>query len=349
MNAFFALGILMAAVVILSWLATFGSRWFARRFQAIDRPTGGRKIHKKNMPLWGGVGIAVVIILFYGILVFLYRSGWETYFYQEQLVGFILALVVLLIVGMLDDRYDLSPWIRFPIYACACLIVMLTGTSIEQVTRLTGQGGMTLGFLEWPVTFVWLFGVTLTMKILDGLDGLVTGQTVIGAGLIAALALTPAYFQPPVAVLAVIIGAAYLGFLPVNMNPAKQFLGESGSVIAGFSLAFLAIVSGTKVATALMAIGLPLADASFVLVGRMLRGVSPFRGDDTHLHFKLLKAGLSQRWAVFTLWMIALAFGVVALGLQTRGKVLLLIGLLVLTILLSYFSSLMRRSRIPRV
>jgi UDP-GlcNAc:undecaprenyl-phosphate GlcNAc-1-phosphate transferase len=171
---------------------------------------------------------------------------------------------------------------------------------------------------------------------------------VIGAGLIAALALSPAYLQPPVAILAMIVAAAYLGFLPVNINPAKQFLGESGGTIAGFSLAFLAIVSGTKVATALMAIGLPLADISFVVLGRLLRGVSPFRGDDTHLHYKLLKAGLSQRTVVFILWGVALLFGLAALGLQTRGKILLLIALIGLTTVLSLFTGVMRKARIPK-
>ncbi|MBM3205011.1 undecaprenyl/decaprenyl-phosphate alpha-N-acetylglucosaminyl 1-phosphate transferase, partial [Candidatus Uhrbacteria bacterium] len=141
----------------------------------------------------------------------------------------------------------------------------------------------------------------------------------------------------------------YLGFLPFNLNPAKQFLGESGGTIAGFSLAFLAIVSGTKVATALMAVGLPLADISVVVMGRIFRGVSPFRGDDTHLHYKLLKAGLSQRTVVFIMWSIALLFGLIALGLQTRGKILLLIALVGLTVLLSLFTSVMRRSRVSKI
>ncbi|MBM3205070.1 undecaprenyl/decaprenyl-phosphate alpha-N-acetylglucosaminyl 1-phosphate transferase, partial [Candidatus Uhrbacteria bacterium] len=190
---------LTSMVAFASWLATFGSRWLAHRFNVVDRPTGGRKIHTKTMPLLGGLGIGVVMFVCFSVFV-----------QNQQMFGFLIGLAVLLIVGVLDDRFNLSPYIRFPLYAIACLTVMFTGTTIHQVTRLTGHGGMSLGWLEFPITFVWLFGVTLTMKVLDGLDGLVTGQTVIGAGLIAALALSPAYFQPLIALLAMVVAAVYL-------------------------------------------------------------------------------------------------------------------------------------------
>ncbi len=133
------------------------------------------------------------------------------------------------------------------------------------------------------------------------------------------------------------------------MHPAKQFLGEAGSTLAGFSLAFLSIVGGAKVATALMALGLPLADASLVMIGRAFRHAPLWRGDDTHLHFKLLKAGLSQRTVVFVMWAIALLFGILAFGFQTRGKILLVVALVGLTAILSVFAGVMRKSRIPTV
>lgn len=352
----FFLFLLSAAVAGVSWALAYPSRFLAFRFGAVDQAVGGRKIHTQATPLLGGLGIGIVIIATTTLGLFL---GWfpTDQIRPIQIVGFLVALVLLLAVGVLDDRYDLSSASRLVAYVVACLIIIGTGTGIVNITQLVGHGGFSLVWWRWGsislpadlLTLLWLLSVTFATKFLDGLDGLVTGQTVIGAGLIAALALSSAYFQLPVAILAIIVAASFLGFLPSNLNPAKQFLGESGSVIAGFSLGFLSIVSGAKVATALMALGLPLADASLVILGRLVRGVSIFRGDDTHLHFKLLQAGLSQRQVVAIMWFIALVFGSAAFGLQTRGKLLLVGALLGLTILLSVFASLARRSRQPRV
>lgn len=352
--------LLAASVGLVSFFAAYGSRWIAHKTQAIDQPKGGRKIHTKPIPLLGGLGISVTITLFciLGLV-----QGWfaSIDIQSSQIWGFLISLMILLVVGGLDDRYDLSPKVRFPLYAFAAAIVILSGTGIHQVTHYRGYGAISLDlwshffylgpfsfFLSFPgsfLTFAWLMSVTMATKIMDGLDGLVTGQTMIAAGLIAALTLSAAYFQPPVTVLAFIIFMAFAGFLPSNINPAKQFLGESGSVVAGFSLAFLSVVSGAKMATALMALGLPLVDVGIVAVGRVMRGAAPWEGDKTHLHFRLLEAGLSQRQAVVVLWLIALVFGAAALTLQTRGKVLLLIALVVLTILLSSLSHFIGKKR----
>lgn len=202
-----------------------------------------------------------------------------------------------------------------------------------------GATAIRLSMPSDALTFLWLITVTMATKFMDGIDGLVTGQTVVGAAVIASLALTTAFFQPSIVLLAAVIGAAFLGFLPWNFHPAKQFLGESGSTIAGFSLGFLAIVSGTKVATALMVLGLPLLDLAFVVVGRLRRGVSRARrGQDAHLHFRLLEAGLSQRQAVLLVWSIGLAFGLAGLAFQTRGKIVLL-ALAAATGLLSFWAT----------
>ncbi len=356
---------LIIGTAILSWLLGFGTQFLAKKTGAIDQPSGGRKIHERATPLLGGVGIVLALM---GALIVAYQQGWliDKGIQPVQLVGFMGALALLLVVGCLDDYFDLPSWVRLSSYTFAALIIIFTGTTIVQVTRWVGLGGFSLAWHTWDLpawsiyksslifpadllTLVWLLAVTFATKFLDGLDGLVTGQTVIAASLIAGLAFTHAYFQPAMALFALILVAAYLGFLPHNIHPAKQFLGESGSVVAGFALGFLAIVSGAKTATALMALGLPLADATFVILGRLARGASPFRGDDTHLHFKLLKAGMSQRFVVLSLWSIALLFGLAAFGVQTRGKVLLLIGLVGLTILLSIFAGAMKRSRIEKI
>lgn len=344
----------------LSWIASLVTRHFAWTWHAIDQPSGGRKVHQKPTPLLGGLGIGATIIL----LVFIgLQSGWfvSHQIRPMQLWGFVLALLLLLAVGYADDRWDISVRWRFVAYAFACLLIVLTGTSIRQITDWTGGGFISLENWKWTIPFFgtsatlslpgdlltlgWLLAVLYATKFLDGLDGLVAGQTVIGAGLIVFLTLMPLFFQPSVAILAMIVLGSFAGFLPVNMSPAKQFLGESGSVIAGFSLGFLSIVSGAKVATAFMAVGIPLADALVVIIGRCLRGTSPFKGDDTHLHFKLVKLGLSHRQVVRLYWCLALAAGVLAFGLQTRGKFLLMIGLLAGTAAVSWIVGFRTRLR----
>ncbi|HEU0051086.1 MAG TPA: MraY family glycosyltransferase [Patescibacteria group bacterium] len=358
-NSVLAILVIGILVAVCSWLASFLTRWLAARLQAVDEPKGGRKIHVKTTPLLGGWGIGFSLILF------IVLGTWFGWFgvrdiRSTQLVGFVIGLFILMIGGFLDDRFDLSPRLQILFPILAALSIVVSGTTIVQITSLSGGAisllsrhwHLSLGAAEFTISFpsdfltlIWLLAVTYATKFFDGLDGLVSGQMVIGAGLIAALALTHTYFQPSVALLAVIVGAAFFGFLPANLHPAKQFLGESGSTIAGFSLGFLSIVAGTKVATAFMALGLPLCDASLVAFGRLVRGVSPFRGDDTHLHFKLLKTGLSQKKVVLIFWIVALLFGSIALGLQTRGKILLIVALIGLTVLLSFFAGLMIRSR----
>jgi UDP-GlcNAc:undecaprenyl-phosphate GlcNAc-1-phosphate transferase len=248
---------------------------------------------------------------------------------------------------MLDDKLDLPPWAQFFSPLIASIIIVATGSGIVQVTNPFGPGAISLVWtqlhagaltLSLPadiITIAWLLTVTYAMKFLDGLDGLVAGLAMIGAFLIAGLAGSEAFFQPLVALMALVVAGAHLGFLPMNRQ-GSLFLGEAGSTIAGFSLGVLAVISGAKVATAAVALGVPLVDIALVVIGRVARGVSPFKGDDTHLHFRLLKAGLSRRSAVRLIWGIALIFGLAALSLQTKGKIFLFAGLVALVLTISY-------------
>jgi UDP-GlcNAc:undecaprenyl-phosphate GlcNAc-1-phosphate transferase len=195
------------------------------------------------------------------------------------------------------------------------------------------------------LTFVWIVAATYATKVLDGLDGLVTGEAVIGAGIVGALTLSTSFFQPTVAIFAAIIGGAFLGFLPRNAHPAKQFLGESGSTIAGFSLAVLSILSSAKIAVALSVLAIPMTDVALVIAGRVARGVPWYKGDNTHLHFRLLQAGFSQRSAVLLLWGVSFASGLLALTLQTRGKIFLIVTLVASTALASFVAGLKTRKQ----
>ncbi|MCC6563293.1 undecaprenyl/decaprenyl-phosphate alpha-N-acetylglucosaminyl 1-phosphate transferase [Candidatus Uhrbacteria bacterium] len=333
----FALGFFGLAAVG-SFAAAFGSRALALRFKIVDRPTGGRKIHDQIVPLLGGLGIGLSILAWFAVLIYLQVSGMiqsDQRIGLISIMGFLNGIIILMVGGILDDKYDLPPRIQFIFTILAALSVVLSGASINEVTNWFGGAPVSIGWVGLPLAFGWMMVVTYSIKFFDGLNGLVSGQAVIGGVLIALLSLTTPYYQPMVAMMAAIVAGAYLGFLPHNFPRAKQFLGESGSLIAGFSLAFLSIVGGAKLATGLMALGFPLIDAVFVVIGRISRGASPFKGDDTHLHFKLLKAGLSQKQTVLLIWGLSAATGAAALGLQSIGKVALIIWIVLVVLGLS--------------
>ncbi len=352
----FAAAIVVAAV--LSWFLAFYSRRMAWKFKALSYP-GGRREHEKPMPEWGGMGICVTIIILIGLLDgtgLLQQSRLDSL----QLTGFLLGLIVLLIGGTIDDKKPLPAHIQIIFPIIAAFIVLATGTSILQVTNPLDARGFSLlwwshDFVSWLpgvtsfpgdlLTLGWMIVATYTMKILDGLDGLVDGLTVIGAGLVAALSFSPAYYQPAVATISGIVGGAYLGFLPHNRHPAKQYLGEAGSLIAGFSLGFLAILSTAKIAIALAVLAIPITDLFLVALGRIRRGEPWYKGDRTHLHFRLIAAGVPHRIAVYLLWGVSLAAGVIALTLQTSGKIFLVVGLVVIAALSSYVAGYKSRKK----
>ncbi len=343
--------LLACLCVLVSFCVSYLTRRLAFRTHAIDEVRGGRKIHTQATPLLGGVGIGLSILIGLAVAWYFRLLPFDGAL-QLRLLGFILAICVLMVGGFIDDRFDLPPWIQVIFPIGAALAVMATGTSILEISKLHGAGIMRLDWwhADWIVlgrvlsfvfpadilTLGWLLGVTYATKAMDGLDGLVTGHTVIGAALILLLASSPLFYQPTVMILAWIVLGSFLGFLPVNLHPAKQFLGEAGSTLAGFSLGFLAIVSGAKVATAFMALGIPLVDFLLVILLRLRAGRSPFQGDDSHLHFRLLRLGFSQRQVAALFWMLAVVFGLFALGLQTQGKAILMVGVICLTALLSY-------------
>jgi UDP-GlcNAc:undecaprenyl-phosphate GlcNAc-1-phosphate transferase len=314
------------------------------RFGVIDEPTGGRKIHEKKTALWGGLATGLTIVLGLAVIL-LFIQGDDLR--QPQVIGFGIAILVLMIGGMIDDGFDLPPWMQFLSPLIAAIVIVISGSGIVQITDPFGPGAISmiwtqiqLGALTVSLpadilTIVWLLVVTYAMKFLDGLDGLVAGLTVIGAILIASLAGSEAYFQPIIALMALMVAGVHLGFIPFNRQ-GSIFLGEAGSTIAGFSLGVLAVISGAKVAIAAAALGVPLVDVAIVVIGRVVRGKSPFKGDNTHLHFRLLQAGLSRRGAVRLIWGIALVFGLAALTLQTQGKIFLIIGLAALVLTISY-------------
>lgn len=341
---------------ILPFLITLavsaGMTWAVRRFALgngiVDRPESDpqRKIQRKPVPLLGGLALYITIVLVVlGYTLFTDRvlGG---YLLPKHLIGLAIAGALLMSGGYLDDRYRLAPGkqIWWPI--AAVLVVVGVGVGVTYVTNPFG-GVLWLDQVHWQLlsinatpyhlvlfadlfTFAWLMGMMYTTKFLDGLDGLVSGITTIGALVLFFLSISQEVAQPETALLAIILAGACAGFLIFNFHPARIFLGEGGSVFTGFMLGVLAIISGAKIATAMLIMGIPILDVAWVIMRRLWRRESPFRTADTkHLHFQLLGVGFTQRTVVLLLYSITIVFGGAAIFLSSSQEKLRALVILV--------------------
>lgn len=320
---------------ILVFLLTPAVRAIMRRFQIVDLPRSAeRKIHKKKIPLGGGWAVFIVFFLVAG-LVYFFTDSFGDNVKPRYLLALLIGSSFLMLGGFLDDKYNLRARWQLLFAVLAALTVIFFNIGPETVTNPFG-GIISLESLKISafVVFFWLMSVMFTTKLLDGLDGLVTGVVVIGAGLIAALSLQAKWYQPDLALLAVIFAGACVGFLLWNFYPAKIFLGQGGSLFLGFVLGCLAIISGGKIATTLLVVGVPMLDVARVIISRWRKGHPLFAGDSEHLHFRLLQSGLSQRQAVLLLYSVSFLFGVTTLFLQSRQKLIALAFLFILMLLI---------------
>lgn len=346
----------MILLALVSAVLSFGATWVVRRYalawKVVDHKSG------KSIPLLGGIGLYVTTLALVSFMLPVLIQG---YLLPKHLLGILLASSVLLIGGIWDDVKNLPPrrQLIFPIVAC--LVIVASGIGIDYISNPFG-GILPLNQWDWTVaeyqgtpyhitlwadlfTIVWLMISTYTTKLLDGLDGLVAGIGGIGATIVGLLSLSAIVAQPETAVVAFIFAGACLGFLVWNFSPAKIYLGEGGALLVGFMLGVLAILSGSKIATALLILGLPMLDLLAVVIRRLIvEKKSPFTGDFFHLHYQLRNKGWNDRTIALTYYVITAAFGVSTLVLSGITKVVAL-GILVLIglTLVGYASS--KRSR----
>lgn len=325
----------IAAFVIamaVTWAVTPLVILAARRLGATDAP-GERKIHREPMPRIGGVAVFagfVAGMLFAAIATqSLFVKASAGVYWR----GLAFAAFGLLVVGLVDDIRGLSFRWKFAAQIVAAVAVWHWGFSVEVVSHPFG-GTLDLGLLSLPVTLLWIVGITNAVNLIDGLDGLAAGIALITTSALAAIAYTGGRLG--MTAVCVTLAGALIGFLRFNFNPARIFLGDSGSLFLGFVLAVVSVRSSQKGPTAvailvpLLVLGLPLFDTGMAVVrrlyrlgtegaktGRMLRHIASnmsevFLPDRGHIHHQLLDVGLSHRTAVLTLYLVGVAFAAAA-------------------------------------
>lgn len=316
---------IMLAVLIAYFIVPFAIR-LAPIIGAMDEPDS-RKVHQVDMPRVGGIAIFLAFIV--SMLIFVPRTA--------SINGVLLGAALIFIVGLLDDILDLNAWIKLAAQIAAASVAVYYGVVVSFVTN-PFDGLLNLGYFSIPLTLLWIVGITNAINLIDGLDGLAAGVSAIAGVTMGIISLL--HGQTIVAVMAFILVAAILGFIPYNFHPARTFMGDCGSNVLGFILGCLAILGLTKSAAVIslflpiVILGIPIFDTFFAIIRRMYNKAPIFHPDKDHLHHRLLGMGFSHSGSVLIIYGISGVFSVIAVVLSyiSSPKAMLILSLLLLLV-----------------
>ena len=297
----------------------------ARTLGIVDRPNERKVSRRDNMPLLGGLAVAAGTALGLGTALTMSSGAGEVGF-----EGFLIGSVLLLALGIVDDRSGISARPKLVVQIVAALVAVAFGFRIEEFREPFGGTEYVLPvWLQWTITTLWIVAVTNAMNLVDGLDG-----EAAGLGCIIALTLSLICWQANQhagIVLGVALVGALMGFLPFNFPPARIFLGDTGALFIGYALSLLAIqgyIGGHRKAALLtfavpmLALAVPLLDTGSSILRRFLSGRPILDADNLHLHHRLLASEGSQRAAVLSLYFLTACFCIIALSFsRLRGYV----------------------------
>ena len=311
---------LLTAVLLTPIMRRLSFRW------GIVAEPGGRRRHEGLVAKLGGPAIffgwLVGVALIYRYLPPIEASD------ATRLQGLLLGSLIVAVGGLLDDWFELKPWAQFAIQFAGAAVAIVHLIFIEVFTTPVGTAFWELPPLSWiftvegnlvwiwrPLaiifTLFWVVGMINAVNWLDGLDGLAAGVCTVAALLFAWH--SNRLGQTTVALFPLALAGALLGFLPFNFAPARIFLGSAGAYFLGYQMATLSILSPAKLSTALLVMAVPILDVAWQIIDRVRRGQNPLQGDRGHLHFRLSDGGLPTRWIVTGYYLVAIAFGLVAI------------------------------------
>src|SRR6266851_9123119 len=336
---------------VFAYLLTFLIGAFCRKVGWLDRPAA-RRVHIKAVPRLGGVAIFMAFLI--ASLLF-YKPGPSLNPHAHELTIYwllIAAGALMVIVHAYDDVIGLKPLPKLIAQTVAVLIILAPwgtefngiliftfnnpfGTEVQPTLFLFTHDTL-ISLIAIPAvlfTWFWIVGMMNTVNLIDGLDGLATGVVAIAALFITIISFVLGQYS--IAILSAIFTGATLGFLPHNWNPAKIFMGDSGSMFLGLGLAVLSIMGGAKIALAIIVLGVPILDVAVVMINRIRRGQSPLHYDKTHLHYRLMATGLNARQICLVFYGLTFLFGLLALSASVIPNAhffkLVVIGVVVLT------------------
>ncbi len=294
---------------------------------AVDVPKDGRRMHDHPIPRMGGLaiflGFLAAVLLFVPL--------------DTEKRGMLLGAVVIVVLGIFDDIYALPAKPKFLVQIAAALIAVLSGNLIDVLSNpniFSPDPVWQLGWLGYPVTVIWIVAITNAVNLIDGLDGLACGVSTISAMTMLVIALLVSVNELDVAVMMAALAGACIGFLPYNFNPAKIFMGDTGSTFLGFIMATVSINGMFKqyaiisFVVPFLMLGLPIFDVCFAVVRRVSHGQSPMQPDRGHVHHRLIDMGFSQKQAVGVLYVISAILGLSAVVLTASGAVKAMVFLL---------------------
>ncbi|RLD15966.1 MAG: undecaprenyl/decaprenyl-phosphate alpha-N-acetylglucosaminyl 1-phosphate transferase [Caldiserica bacterium] len=304
----------------------------AEKKRVYDRPDKKRKIHSTLIPLWGGIGIYVSFYLTLLLLFLLFPSVREIFLsknFREKTFGIFLASTLILLTGASDDRRPLQPTVKLLLQIIATFIVILYGI------KVTGLNLPFFKYIHFPklimiiFTTLWLIGFTNVINLVDGLDGLAGGITVIASitfFLVNLIQAEHGVIQEqliPSSIFSLLIAGSTLGFLYYNFYPANIFLGDSGSLFLGFMLGITTILGMLKLVASIaliipiIVVALPIFDVILAIIRRAKKGKSIMEADSSHFHHILLKLGWNQREVVLLIYNITLILSIIAILIAT--------------------------------
>ena len=324
------MGMVAAALVVaflVALVATPVVKSLAFKMGAVDVPKDNRRMHDHPIPRMGGLAIYLGFLL--SVLIFLDLT--------PSMRGMLLGATIIVVLGIFDDIYALGAKLKFLIQIGAALVAVLSGNVIETLSNpnvFSSNLYWDLGWLSIPVTVLWIVAITNAVNLIDGLDGLACGVSTISA--LTMLVISLAVADAPVAIVMAALAGGCIGFLPYNLNPAKIFMGDTGSTFLGFILAVMSIQGLFKFYTIIsfavpfLMLGLPIFDTCFAFIRRIAHGQSPMHPDRSHVHHRLIDMGFNQKQAVAVLYIISAILGLCAVVLTTSGELKAMMLLLAL-------------------
>ncbi len=322
-------GLTLVTALVVSLLATPLVKVLAQKMGAMDVPKDDRRMHHVPIPRMGGLAIFLGFLI--ASLAFLPQI-------DRGMRSILYGAVVIVILGVLDDRFTLRALPKlFVQIAAACIVVFYGNVRIDKLTNPFGttlSSFWNLGALSYPLTIIWIVAITNAVNFIDGLDGLACGVSCISSVNLLVIALLVA--DAPVAVVVAAMTGACLGFVPYNFNPAKIFMGDTGSTFLGFMLATISIQGLFKAYTVIsfavpfLLLGLPIFDICFSVIRRVAHGKNPMQADRGHFHHRLIDMGFSQKQSVAIAYVLTAILGLVAVLLTVSGamKALIMLGAL---------------------